>query len=109
MLDLMSDVALQMTERSQDRVELVEAIAEQDVMRIATARFGSPVPSGLYTTTSFLEPVRRRSGQGMVLQFFHRSFHEYFVAVALQKKGAAGIGYPTPVRELLAELQAEQT
>jgi hypothetical protein len=103
-LGLMADVALWMTSSSSTGHELVETIQEDELLPLAAKRFGVHVPSDLYTTTSFLEPMLARGPSGMPLKFFHRSFQEYFLAVALRRHGKAASGYPEAVRSFFDEL-----
>lgn len=103
-LGFMTDVALWMTASSDAGHELVESIQESELLPLAAKRFEVHAPSDLYTTTSLLEPMRGRGPAGMPLRFFHRSFHEYFLALALHQRGMSASGYPEPIRALVEEL-----
>lgn len=101
-LELMVDVAVAMT--SQDG-ELLDSISEHEIRQLTQARFDLQVPSDLYTTASLLEPIQSRSAGGMRLRFFHRSFHEYFLAVAIHSRGLSANAFPASVREFLVQLE----
>jgi len=104
-INLMADIALRMTDESGDEIQLVETIQEDIVEELAAKRFGTKVNSDIYSTTSFLEPIRERSlSAGMTLRFFHRSFHEYFLALAVHNQGLPNASYPEPIRAMIGEL-----
>lgn len=109
LLELMSDIALAMTSSSGGQHELTESIHEDEVRKLAAGRLGTQVPSDIYTTTSLLEPMRTRERDGMVLHFFHRSFHEYFLAVALRHRYLPPDAYPLEVRAFWEELDRGPT
>lgn len=103
-INLMADIALRMTDKSGDEIQLVETIQEDMVQELAAKRFGSNVDSDVYATTSFLEPIRERSSSGISLRFFHRSFHEYFLALALHSHSLSYASYPESIRAMIGEL-----
>ncbi|WP_428422824.1 hypothetical protein [Methylibium sp.] len=107
LLELMADIAVAMTAHSGELHELTESIHETQVHQLAATRLGHQVPSDIYTTTSLLEPMRTREADGMVLHFFHRSFHEYFLAVALRRQNLSPDGYPAEVRLFCEELSRD--
>lgn len=106
-LSLMVEVAAAMCDTVDGVVTLRESIDDKEVQRLARAVFGGVhVPPAVFATTSLLEPLHvSRFGQPLRLAFFHRSFHEYFLAVRLHADGRDGRGFPASVQELLAELQ----
>lgn len=102
---LMVAVANAMVSKEDNGYELLESIDEVTVRRLASDQFeGAIVPTALYSTTSLLEPIRQRGSTGFELKFFHRSFHEYFLACALVGCGQGAQGYPVSVQAFYKEI-----
>lgn len=103
-INFMTDIALRLTDESGNEIQLIETIQESIVQELAEKRFGTKVQSDIYSTTSFLEPLRERNSSDMTLRFFHRSFHEYFLSLALHNQGLPSSRYPEPIRVMVGEL-----
>lgn len=105
MMRLMEDVAFAATARDETGYYLMENVESSSVVQLATAIFQeSVIDISTITATSVLVPAIRRLSHDIPVRFYHRIFHEFFLARYLCRTKTSPLQYPTSVAEFFSEL-----
>ena len=81
MMSLMELVAYEATIEDDEKLHLLEVIDSSVIERIARSVFGvMNIDISTIVTASVLVPAAKRHSHNIPVMFFHRNFHEYFLA-----------------------------
>jgi len=110
MLQLMENVANKMTQESEKKYQLIEAVSSDYIEEEARNLFhisstSSDIVLAVLLNSVLIAPVVRR-GSKLPLTFIFRLFHEFFLACYLVRKHIPVLGYPDTVEQLYQEIKA---
>jgi len=106
MMRLMEDVAFAATARDETGYYLMESIESSSIVQLATASFQEPIIDiSTITNTSVLVPASRRLSHDIPVRFYHRIFHEFFLARYLHRTISTPLQYPASVADFFNELE----
>ena len=95
-----------MTAEDEFRNCLLEKLNSSAVERLATDVLGSTdVDIAMVVTTSVLVPAAKRQTDIIPVRFYHRVFHEFFLARYLYRNKLNCDRFPTEVVEFCTELE----
>lgn len=79
-IEAMENIALEMTDVIDNKIELREDISEKGLSVLLATMGHTDVETSIFVNVSLLVPTCRRQGKSLNLKFYHRVLQEYFLA-----------------------------
>ncbi|MDP1961008.1 MAG: hypothetical protein Q8K93_02280 [Reyranella sp.] len=106
MMTLMENVAAAMTEKTEEGLELREAIESSEVVKVAEATLGiRGIDIATLSGVSLLLPITQRRKANVPMRFSHRIFQEYFTARHAVREKMTPDAVPAAIAKLMFDLK----